>query len=62
MSPQGAECECQNGDCAEKSLDSAYECNLTRLTLRPSVVKRPLVEWSGGSVSVGVEPHAWARC
>lgn len=27
----------------------------------PSVIKRPVVEWADGAVSVGFDPDAWAR-
>ena len=27
----------------------------------PSVIKRPVVEWAGGDVSVGFDPDDWAR-
>lgn len=28
---------------------------------QPSVIKRPVVEWADGSVTVGFEPEDWAR-
>jgi arsenate reductase-like glutaredoxin family protein len=27
---------------------------------QPSVIKRPVVEWPDGSVSVGFDPASWA--
>lgn len=39
-------------------VDAAGACTLMRA--QPSVIKRPLVEWPDGSVSVGFDAAAWA--
>jgi arsenate reductase (glutaredoxin) len=31
------------------------------MTAEPSVVKRPVVEWTGGAVTVGFDPADWQR-
>jgi arsenate reductase len=37
------------------------DASATRLMLdQPSVIKRPVVEWAGGAVTVGFDEAAWA--
>jgi arsenate reductase-like glutaredoxin family protein len=47
-------------DAAERAavVDAASAQALMRL--RPSVIKRPVVEWDDGSVTVGFDPRHWA--
>jgi Spx/MgsR family transcriptional regulator len=40
-------------------VDGASACALMRA--QPSVIKRPLVEWPDGSVSVGFDAATWAE-
>ncbi len=39
-------------------VDAASACTLMRA--QPSVIKRPVVEWAKGSVSVGFDTEAWS--
>jgi arsenate reductase (glutaredoxin) len=39
-------------------VDAAGACAL--MLAQPSVIKRPLVEWPGGSVTVGFDEERWA--
>lgn len=39
-------------------VDAASACALMRA--QPSVIKRPVVEWPGGSVTVGFDAERWA--
>ncbi|GAB3664381.1 ArsC family reductase [Ramlibacter alkalitolerans] len=45
---------------AQEQLRSGNEAGARALMLaQPSVIKRPVVEWPDGAVTVGFEPAAW---
>lgn len=47
------------GDAERESVvDAASACSLMHVA--PSLIKRPVVEWPDGSVTVGFEPPDWA--
>ena len=47
---------------AATQAQAASEAGARALMLaQPSVIKRPVVEWADGRVTVGFDPQAWAR-
>ncbi|TSE26537.1 transcriptional regulator, Spx/MgsR family [Tepidimonas sediminis] len=51
-----------------RQLDEATRATVTGaasaralMLARPTVIRRPVVEWSDGSVTAGFEPDAWQR-
>jgi arsenate reductase-like glutaredoxin family protein len=47
------------GDVEREAVNDADSARALR-RVRPSVIKRPVVEWADGRITVGFDPERWA--